>query len=72
MTRIYSNFQLKCSSMEFLSEIKMKIMPAVESSYGFHTSRDPDSNAGQALTLLTKMTFVYRVLKLISSPYVAN
>ena len=50
--------------MEFLSDIKMKIMPVVESSYEFDTSRAPESisrNATYAQALLTKMTFIYRV-----------
>jgi hypothetical protein len=44
--------------------MKMKIMHAVESLYGFDTSRAPDiisHNARLAQALLTNMAFIYRV-----------
>lgn len=47
--------------MRLLTDIKMKIEHAVEFWYEFDASRSPHSNARRALSLLTKMTFVYRV-----------
>src|SRR6266481_2965225 len=64
VARLHSDFQFTCSSMKFLTDIKKKIKPAVGSSYGFNTSKSPDSighNASHALALLTKATFIYRV-----------
>ncbi len=55
--------------MKFLTDIKKKIKPAVGSSYGFNTSKSPDSighNASHALALLTKATFIYRVCLIAS------
>jgi hypothetical protein len=57
-------FQFVYSSMRLLTDVKMKIDHAVEYSYEFNTSRDPDSishNARCAQALLTNMTFVYGV-----------
>jgi hypothetical protein len=51
--------------------MKMKIMHAVQSSYGFDTSRAPDSighNTRLAHALLTNMTFIYRV-RPIAQPF---
>ncbi|KAI0257084.1 hypothetical protein BJV78DRAFT_8286 [Lactifluus subvellereus] len=51
------------SSMHLLSEMKRNIMHAVETSYGFDTSKAPHSignNANLAHTMLTRMTFIYR------------
>jgi len=51
---------------KLLINMKMKIMHAVQSSYGFDTSRAPDSighNTRLAHALLTNVTFVYRELK---------
>ena len=61
LARIYSNFQVVCTNVEFLTDIKMKIMHDVETLYGFDTTRAPHSNARRALTLLTKTSFVFRV-----------
>jgi hypothetical protein len=50
--------------MEVLTEMKTRIMHPVETYYGFDTSLAPDSisyNAKLAHTLLTRMTFIYRV-----------
>ena len=50
--------------MRFLTDLKKKIKPTVQSSYGFDTSRAPDSigrNARRAQALLSRMTFIYRV-----------
>jgi hypothetical protein len=50
--------------MKFLTDIKMKIMHAVEHLYGFDTSRAPESisrNATLARGLLTNMAYIYRV-----------
>jgi len=47
-----------------LINMKMKIMHAVQSLYGFDTSRAPDSishNTRLAHALLTDVTFIYRV-----------
>jgi len=75
--RIHSDFQFVCSSMRLLTDIKTKIKHSVESSYEFDTSRALDGdtisrNARLAQALLTKMTFIYRVLRLIPSPFAAN
>jgi len=50
-------------STKLLINMKMKIMHAVESLYGFDTSRAPDiisHNARLAQALLTNMAFIYR------------
>jgi hypothetical protein len=65
--------QFTCNSMRFLTDMKMKIKHAVESSYEFDTSQAPNSidhNASHAQALLAKMTFIYRV-RLIAS-FAAN
>jgi len=49
--------------MRFLTDIRAKIMHAVESLYDFDTSQAPESigrNSSRAQALRTKMTFVYR------------
>jgi hypothetical protein len=49
---------------KLLINMKMKIMHAVQTSYGFDTSRAPDSishNTRLAHALLTNMTFIYGV-----------
>ncbi|KAI9509440.1 hypothetical protein F5148DRAFT_753521 [Russula earlei] len=49
-------------SMKLLYDMKMKIMPYVESFYGFDASRAPEiihRNARRAQALLTQMTFIY-------------
>ncbi len=64
VARLHSGFQFTCSSMKFLTDMKMKIKPDVDSLYEFDTSKSPDSigrNASRALALLTKSTFIYRV-----------
>jgi hypothetical protein len=64
VARLYSSFQIKCDSMEFLTDIKTKIKHAVDSSYQFDTSRAPDSisrNVSRAQALLAKAAFIYRV-----------
>ncbi|KAI0294516.1 hypothetical protein BC826DRAFT_1137173 [Russula brevipes] len=51
------------TSMILLSDMKTGMEHAVESLYGFNTSRAPDSisrNARDAQALLTSMSFVYR------------
>ena len=58
------DFQFVDNSMRFFTDIKKKIMYTVQSSYGFDTSRAPDSigrNARRAQALLSRMTFIYRV-----------
>ncbi|KAH9957048.1 hypothetical protein BJV74DRAFT_954723 [Russula compacta] len=53
------------SSMTFLNDMKMRIMHAVETSYGFDTSQAShsiSSNATCAQALLAKTTFIYREL----------
>ena len=67
-------FQVKCSSMSILSNMKMRINHEVDSSYGFDTSRAPNSisrNSSRVRALLTETTFVYRV-RLIASPFATN
>ena len=69
VTRLHSDFQIKCDSMKLLTDMKTNIKHAVYSSYEFDTSRAPDSisrNASRAQALLAKTTFVYRV-RLIAS-----
>ncbi len=64
VARLNSDFQFTYSSMEFLTDMKMKIKPAVDSSYEFNTSKTLDSighNASRAEALLSKATFIYRV-----------
>ena len=68
---LYPDFQIKCDSMEFITDIKTKIKHTVDSSYGFDTSRAPDSidrNVSLARALVTKKTFIYRV-RLIASHF---
>jgi len=51
------------TSMILLSDMKTGIKHAVDSSYGFDTSRAPDSishNARHAQAILTSMSFIYR------------
>jgi hypothetical protein len=51
------------SSLGFLNDIKVEIKHAVESLYGFDTSRAPDiisRNASRAQALLSNMTFIYQ------------
>ena len=58
------NPQLLDKSTKLLINMKMKVMHAVESLYGFDTSRAPDiisHNAGLAQALLSNMAFIYRV-----------
>jgi hypothetical protein len=58
------NPQLLDKSTKLLINMKMKIMHAVESLYGFDTSRAPDiisHNARLAQALLSNMAFIYRV-----------
>jgi hypothetical protein len=74
VAQIYPDFQFVYSSLGFLNDIKVEIKHAVESLYGFDTSRAPDiisRNASRAQALLSNMTFIYQV-RLILSPYVAN
>ena len=55
--------------MKFLTDMKTKIKQAVDSLYGFDTSRAANiigRNASRAQALLTKTTFIYRV-RLIAS-----
>ena len=69
VARLHSGFQFTCSSMKFLTDIKKKIKPDVDSLYEFDTSRAPDSigrNARRARALLTKATFIYRVCLIVS------
>ncbi|KAF8471404.1 hypothetical protein DFH94DRAFT_201400 [Russula ochroleuca] len=59
------------SNMRFLTDIKTKIKHAVQSSYGFDTSRAPGSigrNARRAQALLSRMTFIYRDLNFGGRP----
>ncbi len=61
VARLHSGFQFTCSSMKFLTDIKKKIKPDVDSLYEFDTSRAPDSigrNARRARALLTKATHI--------------
>ena len=72
--RINSNFQFVYDSLRFVTDIKMKIMHAVETSYEFDTSQAPENigrNASRAQALLSKMRFVYRV-RLFSPQFMAN
>ena len=74
VAQIYTDFQFVISSLVFFTDIKADIKHAVESSYGFDTSRAPDiisRNASRAQTLLTNLTFIYQV-RHISSPCVTN
>ncbi|KAH9984988.1 hypothetical protein BJV77DRAFT_1162251 [Russula vinacea] len=60
------------SSLVFFTDIKADIKHAVESSYGFDTSRAPDiisRNASRAQTLLTNLTFIYQDPNLGGSPH---
>jgi hypothetical protein len=69
MAQLHPDFQFKCSSMKLLNDMKTKIKSAVESSYGFDTSRAPDSisrNASRAQALLPNATFIYRVCLIAS------
>ena len=69
VARLNSDFQFTYSSMEFLTDMKMKIKPAVDSSYEFNTSKTLDSighNASRAEALLSKATFIYRVCLIAS------
>jgi len=55
--------QFAVSSMHLVTEMKTKIMHAVETFYGFDTSQAPhiiSHNANLAYTMLTRMTFIYR------------
>jgi Domain of unknown function (DUF6532) len=72
--QIHVGFQFVYSNMGLLTQFKAEIKHAVESLYGFDTSRAPDiisRNAYRAQQLLTNMTFIYQV-RHISSPFVAN
>ena len=74
VARINSDFQFVYNSLRFLTDIKMKIMHAVEFLYEFNTSQTPESigrNAIRAQALRTNMNFVYRV-RLIVSPFSGN
>ena len=56
--------------MGLLTQFKAEIKHAVESLYGFDTSRAPDiisRNAYRAQKLLTNMTFIYQVRHISSS-----
>jgi Domain of unknown function (DUF6532) len=69
VAQLNSDFQIKCDSMKLLADMKTMIKHAVDSSYGFGTSRAPDSisrNASRAQALLAKTTFIYRV-RLVAS-----
>ena len=62
--RINSDLQFVYDSLRFITDLKMNIMHAVESFYGFDTSQASESigrNSSRAQALLTKMRFVYRV-----------
>jgi hypothetical protein len=64
VARINSDFQFVYDSLSFITDIKMKIMHAVESFYGFDTSQASENigrNTSRAQVLLTEMRFVYRV-----------
>ena len=63
-SRINSDLQFVYDSLRFITDLKMNIMHAVESFYGFDTSQASESigrNTSRAQALLTKMRFVYRV-----------
>ena len=71
---LHSNFQIKCDSMRFLTDIKTKIKHVVQYSFEFNTSKASDSishNASLAQALLAKTSFIFRV-RLIASPSAAN
>jgi hypothetical protein len=70
VARLHSDFQIKCDSVKLLTDMKTKIKHAVDSLYGFDTSRAPESisrNVRRAQALLAKTTFIYRVRLLIAS-----
>ena len=69
VTRLHSDFQIKCDNMKLIFDMKTKVKHAVDSSYGFDTSRAADSigrNAHRAQELLAKATFIYRVRHIAS------
>ena len=69
MAQLHKDFQIKCSSMKFFTDMKTKIKSAVESSYEFDTSPSPQSitrNANRAQALLAKTTFIHRVYLIVS------
>jgi len=48
--------------MEFLDDVRKKVRPAVETSYGFHASaKSTRDNATRARQLLSNSAFIYRV-----------
>ena len=54
--------------MMLLNDMKMRIMHAVETSYGFNTcqaSHSINSNVKRAQALLARMTFVYKVRPIV-------
>jgi len=58
--------------MKLLDDMKAKIKFAVETLYGFDTSRDSESisrNASHAQALLAKATFIYRVYLIVLQLY---
>ena len=58
--------------MKLFNDMKTKIKFAVESSYEFDTSRDPQSisrNASRAQALLDETTFIYRVYHILLHLY---
>jgi hypothetical protein len=69
MAQLHLDFQVKCSSMKLLNDMKMKAKSAVESSYEFDTSQAPQSisrNTRRAQALLAETTFIYQVYIIVS------
>jgi hypothetical protein len=66
MAQLHSDFQLKCSSMMLLNDMKTKTKYAVESSYEFDTSRAPQSISRNASRALAETAFIYRVHLIVS------
>jgi hypothetical protein len=69
MAQLHLDFQIKCSSMKLLNEMKMKTQSVVESLYEFNTSQDPQiisRNASRAQALLAETTFIYQVYLILS------
>ncbi|KAI0248445.1 hypothetical protein BJV78DRAFT_1235928 [Lactifluus subvellereus] len=55
--------------MHLLAEMKTNIIHEVDTFYGFDTSQTPRSignNTNLAYTMLTRMTFIYRVCLIAS------
>ena len=60
----YLDFQVKCSGMKLLNDMKTKIKADVQFSYEFGTSLAPESisrNASRAQALLVGRTSIYQV-----------